>query len=202
MIQKDVFVLNTTNEPQVLRHSVLVQMVVVPVMPGGYVLTRNDSVVIPAGAAFRVPMRIWNTGACAYKRAWTKEITEAEFVRRAVSEDDPAAEIITGLEARIAELEEAVAQLSTPEAGASTVGAPAEPQAADAAPEQKAEAQAEAKPEEEAEPAQPEPAKEAVQPKEEAADDPQGQFKCPTCDRTFAQRANLARHIPSCKGRK
>lgn len=190
MRQREVFVLNTTGEPQVLKHALIIQLAAIPIMPGGYALTQNDRVTIPAGAAFRIPIRIWNTGACAYKRAWTKEITEAEFVRMAVSDDDPAAAIIAGLEARIAELEEAAAQLTTPEAGASTEGKPGNEvnvlpiKPVDDIPvEPKAEAEPEAH-------------------EEASADKPQGEFKCPTCDRTFSMRANLARHIPSCKGQK
>lgn len=76
---KEIFAQNISDQPQVLRHPLLSQLQVIPVMPGGYVHVQNCRATIPAGAKFRIPVRVWDTNPSAWRCPWTQQITPSEF---------------------------------------------------------------------------------------------------------------------------
>ena len=79
-MRSDVYGINTSDEVQSFRHARLIELVAVPVMPGGYALvSASGTIVVQPQQAFRVPKIVWTTTPSMCRRPWAERITEEEY---------------------------------------------------------------------------------------------------------------------------
>ena len=94
MRQMEVYAKNASDVPQIVRHPLLRQMTVVPVMPGGYALVANMQITLQPGQCIRLPMHCWNTGPSLMRRPWLEKIPLEEFLAAGIPMTIPTPEPI------------------------------------------------------------------------------------------------------------
>jgi len=78
--RKSVYCKNISDEPQLVRHTKLDQVDVVPVAPGGFTEVVNCQFTLPPGAICRLPISVWELIPGIGKKSWSLEVTKEEFL--------------------------------------------------------------------------------------------------------------------------
>jgi len=89
MPKEPIFAINATDAVQVMQHSGLADLEVVPLAPGGYAVPCRSRLEIQPGQGFCVPWSMWNTAGAVGKQGWVKQITREEFL--ALARPEPSA---------------------------------------------------------------------------------------------------------------
>lgn len=79
-VQREVYVLNDSDEEVVFTHALLRGIPLLPAMPGGFIDIPQATVKIKPGQAVKLPIALWNQQGFVYRQKWAKEITEEIFL--------------------------------------------------------------------------------------------------------------------------